>query len=225
MRVLACGFRGGLVGAVCNGACIGLLGGVTDSGNRAWPANGLAWAIIGAICALIVYFGVGGVFYLMGFVVSCLTRHTVDLRLTAVVTACATVYIPITLPAVGVRSFSDRSGVYDLQVDLILAGACLLIPMTFVAVGAWVGADRQYQKQLAATTDSKRFDLKMLFGATLVFAVLLSLGSLVELNPLIWIGFLGLLLPVFIATSVIVRGGRLVLRWLAGSGEGRTTGR
>jgi len=152
---------------------------------------------------------VGGYFFTVGIInhwvfllIDDLTGKSIDLRVMSVLAPCSLVYTTVVF-------FYVNSGYYPAGFDLRavpISGLIffLFLPLVFVSVGAWMRADKRYRQCKTISPRVGRFELKYIFGATLAFAVLLSLSKLAGLSILFWIGFSLIMVPVSVITVVVV---------------------
>ena len=203
--VLSFGLYGALLGVVAFGFSCGVFLGALDWWSRGIPNTLLIAPPLGVIFAIVFYLVFGSIFYLIGFIISHVSGHTIDLRVLAVLTACSTVYVPFALPAFAGRSVLGSRILERPPVEVLWFAVPLFLAMSFVASGAWIGADRRFQEFLAEHKRlSRRFELKNLFGATFVLALLLFLSGVTKLSIVFWIGFVVLMVPVSLVTVVVV---------------------
>ena len=185
--VLAHGFYGGFVSAIVFGVFVAFYATATVGAYE----SGLV-VFFGALFFLVFYYAiVGAVCFLAGLGVSHLIGHRLDLRLVATLTACCTAY----LPAMLIRNVPIE--------DSVVVGLWFSIPMSFAAIGAWVAADREFRELKVESVRSRQFDLKLLFGVTLILAALMSLRALLNLEASFFIGFFVALVPTSIFTALV----------------------
>ena len=196
-EVLAQGFTGGLACASVFSFLVALYVTVTVGINGGGYPEAL-FPFFGIPFVLVLYYSmIGTVCFLVGRGISRLIGHRLDLRMVATLTACCTAYLPAVL------FFNTPAGrsapiTYPLSVGLLFS-----VPMSFVAIGAWVAADREFRDLKVESVRNDQFDLKLLFGVTLIFAALMFLGMLLKLNAAFFIGFLIALVPVSIVTALV----------------------
>ena len=152
---------------------------------------------------------VGGYFFIVGIfnhwvflLIDDLTGKVIDLRVMSVVAPCSLVYTTVVFFYV---NFGYHPAGFDLR-EVPISGVIffLFFPLVFVSVGAWIKADKRYRQCKTITPRVGRFELKYIFGATLVFAVLLSLSKLAGFSILFWIGFPLVMVPVSLTAAVVV---------------------
>ena len=153
---------------------------------------------LGVLFIVVSYYTmIGGVCFLLGFGFSRLIGHRLDLRLVATLTACCTAYLPAVLV---LNTPGGRSAPITYP---ILVGVLFSIPMSCVAIGAWVAADREFHDLKVESDRSGQFDLKLLFGVTLILAALMLLRALLNLEASFFIGFFVALVPTSIFTALV----------------------
>ena len=204
-RALLAGLCGALIGAAAFGFCAGVHFGIYDLRLLGDPFRILVLPFVCAFFAFVLYCAVAPIFFLIGFVFSHLTGHAMDLRALAVLKASATVYVPFSYYVFGWSNRPTASSFSNLSEHILTTFLFLVPAMTFVSIGAWIWADGQVKKSLLGTTPLQgRFQLRTLFGATFLLALLLFLNQLAKINIMFWIDYLVLLMPVSLLTALIV---------------------
>ena len=196
-EVLAQGFTGGLAGASVFSFLVALYVTVIVGSNGGGYPEAL-FPFFGIPFVLVLYYSmIGTVCFLVGLGFSRLIGHRLDLRFVATLTACCTVYLP--------AMFSGHvAGGRQIPIEYAIeVGLWFSIPMSFVAIGAWVAADREFRDLKVEPVRSGQFDLKILFSVTLILAVLMFLVTLLKLDAGFFIGFLVALVPTSIFTALV----------------------
>ena len=191
----------GFVGGLANASVFSFLAAFYVTAIVWIRGNGLLAAVasfLGVFLLLVLYYAIiGAVCFLGGLGFSRLIGHRLDLRLVATLTACCTAYLPAVLV---LNTPGGRSAPITYP---ILVGVLFSIPMSCVAIGAWVAADREFHDLKVESDRSGQFDLKLLFGVTLILAALMLLRALLNLEASFFIGFFVALVPTSIFTALV----------------------
>ena len=196
-RILARGYYGGIWGAIAFSLFASLVTTVAYLGHTSGQFLLTVMGVTMAFTMLVGFYYIlfGGVSLVMGVLFSRLIGHAIDLRKVAVLSACCTVYVPA-----GMLIWGTPIGGAASLWDAVLIGLGFSIPESFVAVGAWLAADREFQQEEIKANGCRQFDLKILFSVTVLLAAIMFVGQLMKIQSGFYIGFFVAL----IATSVFV---------------------
>jgi len=206
LRILFGGFYGAAIGGAIYGVLLSAFICCNEFYWQGLTSGPLLVPVILMLVAFPFFLLVGGIFYLLTLMVDDFTGDSWDLRAMAVLAACLTVYAPFSVFFVNENESVIRLDFFSFQLK---TGAFLLllipaIAMLCVSVGAWVGADREYQKLSQCNRRTRVFELKSIFTVTLILAAVLTLTRSANIDMIYWLVFIGLMVPVSLVTTVVV---------------------